>query len=174
MTRTRSCLAALVGVAALATPALPVTVANTAWNTTGKAIAKVKGLGRSKTDAELLLQFYAGGDARAEDAFERVFTGTYGVTGRKLDKVEMTLDTGSTTRLESLIESEIEAAVLRKAGESVDVTVDVTSIKARADVNGKGTKIRFKLKAKAIGYADVDLKRRRTSYTVSTKGAPAF
>lgn len=174
MTRFGTLAAALVGVAVLATPALPVTVENTQWATSGRSIAKVKGLGKAKGDASLLVTFFAGGDATAEDAFDREFSGGYVVTGRKRNKVEFSLDTASTSLLESVIESDVEAAVLRKAGRSVEVTADITTVTAKASFNKKGTKMRFKLKAKAVGSADIDLERRRATYTVRTKGEPTF
>ena len=70
MPRQRTYIASLLGVALLAVPALPVTIGNTAWTTSGRSIAKVKGLGKSKGDADLLLTFFTGGDVRVEDAFE--------------------------------------------------------------------------------------------------------
>lgn len=174
MSRTRRLAATLVGVVALAAPAWPVTVDNTQWATSGRSVARVRGIGKAKADASLLLTFFAGGDARAVDAFDRTFTGGYVVTGNKQNKADLSLDTASTTLLESVIESDIEKAVLRKANQAVEVTVDITTVTAKAHFNKKGTKVKLKLKAKAIGSADIDLKRRKASYTVTTKGGPSL
>ena len=103
-----------------------------------------------------------------------MFTGTYLVTGKKQNKAVLSLDTGSTTLLESVIESQIEDAVLRKANRSIEVTVDIGTVSIKAHFNKKGTKVKVKMKAKAFGRSDIDPRARKTTYTVSTKGGPSL
>jgi hypothetical protein len=174
MTRIGSIVAAALGVAVFATPALPVTIANSQWSTKGRSVAVVKGLGKAKNDAELLLTFFTGGDARGVDAFDRTFLGTYVVTGKKQNKAEISLDTASTTLLEDVIEGHIEDAVLRKAKEVVDVRVDIGTVRTKAHFNKNGTKVKLKMKVKGFGSADIDPRRRKTTYTVRTKGGPSL
>ena len=98
MIRIGSIVAAALGVAVLATPALPVTIANTQWSTSGRSVAVVKGLGKAKNDAELLLTFFTGGDARGVDA-ERVDRGLedLGHGGAHADVVEADVDVAALT-----------------------------------------------------------------------------
>jgi hypothetical protein len=157
-------------VATLAAPAFPVTIANTGWTIYGKASAKVKGLGKAKNDVLHDVTFFDAGDVRAVDAFERTFTGTYVEKGRRTDRIDVSLSTASTSLLEDVIEGDIEAAILAKTGETANVTVDVTTVAMKVRVNKRRTTIKLRMKAKAIGSADIDVRRRKTTYTVRAKG----
>jgi len=163
-------------VCAVATPALPVDLSNTVWLTSGTSVAKVKGLagGRAKGTADLSFNFGGDGSVTVVDDHEHRFTGTWTPEGRKGTRATLAIDGASTTLLESVLEDDIARAVAEKGGGSVVVSADVTSVTARSTFNRKGTKMRFRLKVKAIGSADVDPRRRHASYLIRTKGVPAF